>query len=480
MERGLHRQQARLRPCGDGRLTRHSRYRRAVSNAICTRMQYILLHLFPSPHLVYRLYLVTRPFGENRGMDDQLKNMTLETLLIHADRGCNRTSAVAAPIYQTANFAGNSPEDFLERSSRPRHPEFYTRYRSPNGAQVEAVLARLEGAESALLVGSGMGAVTLAVLGLMEQEMHVVAQTSHYGGTLTLLRDVLPRFGVAVTQVDQRDTAAFVSAMRPNTKVVLVESPSNPGLRLTDLRAVAEIARKNGALTIIDGTFATPLNQRPLDLGIDVVVHSATKYFGGHSDVIAGVVLGKTEVIERIWNMHVILGAAIGPLDAWLILRGLRTLSLRVQRQNENAMALAGFLEGHPAVRAVHYPGLKSHPQYPLACEQMSGFGGILSFEVKGGYENANAVMSRLRLPRIAASLGGVESLVVHPAANFAHYLDEKESESAGIAPGLLRVSVGLEGIADLIADFEQALSGVEKCASTVNALDAVGANLPR
>lgn len=401
-------------------------------------------------------------------MDANLKNVSLETLLIHADRESNKTSAVTAPIYQTANFVGNSPEDFLERSSRPRHPEFYTRYRSPNAVQVETVLAKLEGAEAALLVGSGMGAVSLAVLGFVGHGMHVVAQTNHYGGTLTLLRDVLPRFGVTVTQVDQRDTDAFASAMRPNTKVVLVESPSNPGMRLTDLRAVATIAKAHGALTIIDGTFATPLNQRPMDFGIDLVVHSATKYFGGHSDVIAGVVLGKTELIERLWNMHVILGAAIGPLDAWLIMRGLRTLPLRVQRHNENAMALASFLEDCPAVRAVHYPGLKSHPQHTLACKQMTGFGGMLSFEVEGGYEHANAVMGRLRLPRIAASLGGVESLVVHPGANFAHYLDERESESAGITPGLVRVSVGLEGAQDLIADFEQALSGAEKALGTL------------
>ena len=392
-------------------------------------------------------------------MDKHLKRASLETLLIHADREFKTTSAVAAPIYQTANFAGNSPEDFLERSSRPRHPEFYTRYRSPNAAQVEVVLAKLEGAEAALLTGSGMGAVTLAVLGLIEHGMHVVAQTCHYGGTLTLLRDVLPRFGVTVTQVDQSDPAGFAVAIRPHTKLVMLESPSNPGMRLTDLRAVAAIAKARGALTIVDGTFATPLNQRPLQLGIDLVVHSATKYFGGHSDVIAGVVLGRSELIERIWNMHVILGAAIGPFDAWLILRGLRTLSLRVQRHNQNAMALAAFLESHSAVRKVRYPGLKSYPQYELACRQMTGFGGVLSFEVEGGFERANAVIGRLRLPRIAASLGAVESLVVHPAANFVHYLSEAELESAGIPPGLVRVSVGLEGSDDLIADFEQALS---------------------
>lgn len=218
-------------------------------------------------------------------MNDPMKNVSLGTMLIHGDRELNRTSAVTPPIYQTANFAGSSPEDFLDRSSRPRHPEFYTRYRNPNGAQVEALLAKLEGAEAALLVGSGMGAVSLAVLGLIEHGMHIVAQTCHYGGTITLLRDVLPRFGVTVTQVDQRDTSAFAAAMRPNTRLVLLESPSNPGMWLTDLRAVADIAHAQGALVIIDGTFATPLNQRPLQLGVDLVAHSATKYFGGHSDL---------------------------------------------------------------------------------------------------------------------------------------------------------------------------------------------------
>ena len=419
---------------------------------ICTRTENRILHLFSKLNSGYG-------FRYENTMADQLNNASLETLLIHADRELNPTSTVAAPIYQTANFAGKSPEDFFERASGTRRPDFYTRYRSPNAEHVEAVLARLEGAESALLVGSGMGAISLAVLGVIEQGMHVVAQTSHYGGTLTLLRDLLPRFGVAVTQVDQRDTSAFAAAMRPNTKLVLLESPSNPGMWLTDLAAVADIARAHGALTAIDGTFATPLNQRPLDLGIDLVVHSATKYFGGHSDLIAGVVLGKKALIDRIWNTHVLLGAAIGPFDAWLILRGLRTLSLRVQRHNENAMALANFLEGHSGVRAVHYPGLKSHPQHALACRQMSGFGGVLSFEVEGGSERVHAVMRRLQLPRIAASVGGVESLVVHPAANFSHYLNGQQSDSAGIPSGLIRVSVGLEGASDLIADFEQALS---------------------
>jgi len=383
---------------------------------------------------------------------------SLETLLLHADREWNKTSAVAPPIFQTANFYASSPEDFLERSSLPRHPEFYTRYRNPNCAQVEEVLARLEGAETAMLTASGMGAISATVLSLVEYGKHVVAQTSHYGGTLNLLRDLLPRFGVAVTQVDQRDTAAFERAMRPETALVLLESPSNPSMWLTDLQAVAGMAKAHGALTLVDNTFATPLNQRPIELGIDLVAHSATKYFGGHSDVIAGVVLGRASLIEKIWNSHVILGAAPAPFDAWLVRRGLRTLSLRVQRHNENAMELAKFLENHRGVKVVNYPGLKSHPQHELACRQMSGFGGMLSFEVNGGLEGANRVLSKLRLPRVAASLGGVESLVVHAMANFVHYLTAEEAERRGIPMGLIRVSVGLEGAADLIADFDQAL----------------------
>jgi methionine-gamma-lyase len=387
-----------------------------------------------------------------------LEPSELDTLLIHADRELNPTAAVVPPIYQTANFFGTSPEDFLERSSRPRHPEFYTRYRNPNSAQVETVLAKLEGTEAAMLTASGVAAVSVAVLGLIEHGMHVIAQTNHYGGTMSLLRDLLPRFGVELTQVDQRDPDAFERAIRANTKLILLESPSNPPMRLTDLRAVAGIAKSHGVLTVLDNTFATPINQRPKEMGIDVIVHSATKYFGGHSDLIAGAVLGSGALIEKIWNTQVILGAALGPFDAWLILRGLRTLSLRVSRHNENALALAQFLENHAAVTHVNYPGLKSHPQYELACRQMHGFGGVLSFEVGGGYESAKRVLQRLRLPRIAASVGGVESLAVLCGDNFTHYMSAEEAQRAGISAGLIRVSVGLEGIGDLVADFDQAL----------------------
>lgn len=387
------------------------------------------------------------------------KHDSIETLLIHADRDLNSTSAVVAPIYQTANFRGDSGEDFANRAGEARHPEFYTRYGNPTLSQVESVLAALEGTESALVTGSGMAAVSATVLTIVGKGDHVVAQTNHYGGTTNLLQKLLPRFGVEVTQVDQRDSSAFEKAARPNTKLILIETPSNPLMTLTDLRAVVAIAKAHGITTLMDNTFATPLNQRPSDLGIDLVFHSATKYFGGHSDLIAGVVMGSKEWITRIWNTHVILGAALGPFDAWLMLRGLRTLALRICQHNENALQLAKALEKNPAVKAVYYPGLKSHPQHDLAKRQMSGFGGMLGFEVKGGYEAADRFLSRLRLGSRAASLGGVETLAVHPASNFLHYMTLEEAAKIGIAPGLLRISVGLEGKDDLIADFERSLA---------------------
>ena len=389
---------------------------------------------------------------------DHLKNASIETKLIHGDRELNSTSAVAPPIFQTATFRGDSAQDFADRASRPRHPEFYTRYGNPTLSQVESVLASLEGAESALVTGSGMAAVSATVLALVSQGDHVVAQKNHYGGTLNLLNSFVPRFGVEVTQIDQTDIAAFEKAVRPNTRLILIESPSNPLMTLTDIGAVAKLARSRRITTLIDNTFATPINQRPLDLGIDLSFHSATKYFGGHSDLIAGAVMGSSESITKIWNAHVILGAALGPFDAWLMLRGLRTLSLRVRQHNQNAMALAEFLKGHKAVKVVHYPGLRSHPQHELARKQMSGFGGMLAFEVNGGYQAADRFLSRIRLASRAASLGGMESLAVHPASNFLHYMTLEQAAKIGIAPGLLRISVGLEGKEDLIADFDQAL----------------------
>jgi cystathionine beta-lyase/cystathionine gamma-synthase len=390
--------------------------------------------------------------------NESLSDLAIETLLIHSDRDLNQSSAVAPPIYQTATFRSDSAKEFTERTAQSRHPEYYTRFGNPTLAQAERVLAALENAEAALVTSSGMAASTAAVFAFVQSGDHIVAQANHYGGTTTLLRDWLPKFGIETTYVDQRDTSAFERAMRPETKLVLVESPSNPVMHLTDLQGVAQIAKSRGAVTIADNTFGTPLNQRPLDLGIDLVFHSGTKYFGGHSDLIAGAVMGSAALVEKVWNANVVLGGTLAPFNAWLMLRGLRTLSLRVRQHNENALAIAQFLEKHPAVKSVHYPGLASHRQHELARKQMKGFGGMLSFEPKGGYDGATRFLDNVCLASRAASLGGAETLVVHAAANFGHYFTAEQAEKLEIGPGLVRVSVGLEGVNDLIADFDQAL----------------------
>jgi methionine-gamma-lyase len=386
------------------------------------------------------------------------EHLTLDTTAIHADRDLNETSAVAPPIWQTSTFRGRSAEEFLLMATEPRADHFYTRDGNPTSTQAATVIAALEGAETAMMAASGMGAISSTVLTFVGAGDHVVAQRVHYAGTANLLRSFLPRMGATVTLVDQIDSAAFADAMRPETKLVMLETPSNPLLRLTDLRAVAEAARARGIVTVCDNTFATPINQRPIELGVDLVVHSGTKYFGGHSDLIAGVVAGGAEAIRRVWETSVTLGPTLGPFDAWLLLRGLRTLALRVDRQNRNALAAARLFEEHPAVSAVHYPGLESHPQHALARAQMSGFGGVLSIELEAGSEAAERFIAALRLAVRAASLGGVETLAVRPAAMWAGSVPEERLRESGITPGLVRIAIGVEGERDLLADFERGL----------------------
>ncbi len=392
-------------------------------------------------------------------MADAHDDLSPDSRAIHADRDLNDTRAVTPPIWQTSTFWAASEDEFLAMATEARHDRFYTRYGNPTHSQVAAVVASLEGAETALLASSGMGAISGAVLAHVAAGDHVVAQTSTYAGTTTLLRKLLPRFGVETTFVDQRDVLNFESAVRPNTRLVVVETPSNPLAHVTDLEAVAALARSRGIVTVADNTFATPVNQRPLALGIDLVVHSATKYLGGHSDLVAGVVAGSKERLDRVWEDAISLGACSSPFDAWLMLRGLRTLPVRIERHNRTAGALARFLEEHPAVERVYYAGLPSHPQHELARRQMSGYGGVVSFELVGGYEAAERTVATTRLARRAASLGGVESLIVHPAAMWAHSLDAGQLEAAGIKPGLVRFSTGLEDERDLMSDLDRALA---------------------
>jgi cystathionine beta-lyase/cystathionine gamma-synthase len=326
---------------------------------------------------------------------------------------------------------------------------------------VEATLAALESGEAAQVFSSGMGAIFAAMGCLLETGDHVVAQRNHYAGATTLMKEFLPRWGIEITYVDQTDNAEFAAAVRPNTKLIYVETPVNPLMQITDLRFVVELAEDCGAVTICDNTFATPVNQRPLEFGIDAVIHSATKYVGGHHDVTAGALVGSKEFVERVWRFALVAGATLSPFDGWLLLRGLRTLGLRVERHNQNGMALARFLEPHPKVARVHYPGLPSHPQHELARSQMAGFTGMLSVELSGGYAAADKFISSLRLATRAASLGGFETLVVHPASMWSLQLSRELRESTGINEGLVRISVGLEDEADMLRDFDQALAEV-------------------
>lgn len=392
--------------------------------------------------------------------DEQAVGEGFQTRAIHAGKGENRTHAVTPPIWQTTTFSADSSEHFAEIATAVRPAEFYTRYGNPTHKEVEATLVALEGGEAALLTSSGMGSIFTALMSVLKAGDHVVAQTNHYAGAMTLL-DVMPtRFGVEVTLVDQTRAEDFAEAMRPNTRVVYAESPTNPLMQITDLRALSELARARGVTTIVDNTFSTPVNQRPLELGIDAVIHSATKYLGGHSDVTAGVVISSREFVERAWHFSLLAGSILSPFDGWLLLRGLRTLGLRVERHNSNASALARFLESHPKVARVYYPGLESHPQHELARSQMSGFTGMLSAELRGDFRAAESFIGALRLATNAASLGGHETLVVHPAAMWGGYMTAEQLRAKGLSDSLVRISVGLEDERDLLEDFARALEG--------------------
>ena len=391
--------------------------------------------------------------------DFSLHRRHWETRVIHGDDGIENTADIAPPVHLTSTFAADDAEAFAQMATESRHPGYYTRYGNPTVARAEAIVAGLEGAEAALMSATGMGAISTTVLALVEQGDHIVAQQNHYMGTNKLLAELLPKFGVGATLVDQTDPGAFDKALTDRTALIIVETPANPTLQLTDLRAVAGLARERGILTLADNTLASPINQRPLDHGIDLVMHAGTKYLGGHHDLLAGVVAGPKALIDRIWDASIVVGATASPFDAWLMLRGLRTLPLRVRQHNETAQAVAEFLAGHDRIQQVNYPGLPAHPQHELANQQMSGYGGVMSFGVDGGYAAAQLVMARLKLVRQAVSLGGFESLAVHAAAMWEGTLGEAGAIAASVQPNLIRLSVGLEHADDIIADLEQALA---------------------
>jgi len=392
---------------------------------------------------------------------------SIDTLALYADWDHGDDNAVVAPIYQTANFSAATAGEFLERSSGSRPTRFYTRDGNPTTARAAQVVAALEGGEAALLLASGVAAMSTAILTLVKSGDHVICQDHVYAGTQAFLTTVMRDFGVEVTFVDQRYPEAFESAIAPRTRLIVLETPCHPVMRITDLRAVAAIARKHGAMTIVDNTTASPVNQRPLEMGIDLVMHSATKSLGGHSDLLAGALAGSTELIDRIWKRSTMLGGIMSPHDAWLLLRGMRTIALRVQRHNENGMRLARTLESHPAIECVHYPGLQSHPQHGLAANQMHGFGGVMGLQIRGGEDAAERFIRALRRFRRAPSIGAVESLAIHPYAMWRNTLSAQELERRGITPGLVRLSLGIDAAEDIVSDVTAALTSRSEYASS-------------
>jgi methionine-gamma-lyase len=343
-------------------------------------------------------------------------------------------------------------------ATTPLSPGFYTRYGNPTNHALEAAVASLEGAERALATASGMGALTAAILSVVQHGDHIVAQQAMYGGTSAWLSKIAPQLGLDVTLVDQTVPDSFRSALRARTRLFLLETPSNPLLTVTDLRAVVAIAREAEVTTLVDNTVASPVNQRPLEFGVDLVVHSATKYLGGHGDLSAGLVVGPASAIERVWQRSHLLGSTLDPFAGWLCLRGLRTLPMRVGHQNQTALEVAHFLERTPTIEAVYYPGLESHPQHALAKEQMQGFGGLLSFDVSGGYDAARDFMSRLKLARRSASFGSFSTLAVHPASMWSADIGEGALAKAGVRAGLVRLAVGFESASAICSDLHEAL----------------------
>lgn len=380
------------------------------------------------------------------------------TAAIHSGEQKHRIGApVATPIARTSNFTFSSTAEMKRWAEGKSKAYIYTRYGNPTLAVAEAKLAALERGEAAIVAASGMAAISSALLSVVQAGEEIIATRQIYGGTYRLMRDVLPRFGIRVHHVES-DLAGAERLVNARTRVLYVETPTNPTLRLVDLKKATALARRHGLVAMIDNTFATPVLQKPLTLGFDLVVHSATKYLGGHSDLIAGAVAGRRSLVEQVRNMIIYLGGSMDPGVAFLLIRGIKTLEVRVRRQCENALAVAKYLARHPKVARVHYPGLPSHPDHKLARRQMDGFGSMLAFDLKDGLAAARRFCDRVRVFLLAASLGGVESLVVLPIYTSHYRMSRKELKAAGVQPGTVRVSVGLEDPDDLIADLKQAL----------------------
>jgi len=372
--------------------------------------------------------------------------------------------ALTTPIIQTSTYTFEDTAEILDFMHRkeandPGVRDEYGRYSNPTQSTAERKIAALEGGERALLFASGMCAITTTMLALLSSGDHLVMASDSYRRTREFALAFLNQWGIETTLVQIDQPAALAAAIRPTTRMIFTETPTNPYLRVMDLSRTVKVAREQDIITVVDSTFATPINLRPLEYGADLVVHSATKYLGGHNDLLAGTVVGSSEILAQIEKARGVLGGMSNPNDAYLLLRGLKTLDLRVRRQNENGWRVAQFLEDHPAVHRVYYPGLPSHPDYEIAGRHMAGFGGVVSFEIEGDFGKTARFIDLLRLPYIGPTFGGVESIIEQCAVLFS--LDPAECEKAGLKDNLVRYALGVEDADDLIADLNQALDSI-------------------
>ena len=399
---------------------------------------------------------------------ENIKKMGFATKAIHGGHiGDKQFGSLATPIYQTSTFIFDSAEQGGRRFAGEENGYIYSRLGNPTSTEVENKLALLEGGEAAVVAASGMGAIAASLWSALKSGDHVVASDTLYGCTFALLNHGLTRYGVEVTFVDVSNLDEVKNALKPNTKVVYLETPANPTLKVTDIRKISNMVHESNkeCFVFVDNTFCTPYIQRPLELGADVVVHSATKYLNGHGDVIAGFAVGKEEFINQVklFGIKDMTGSVTGPFESFLIIRGMKTLQLRMEKHCKNAMEVAKFLESHPAVEKVYYPGLESFKYYQLAREQMKLPGAMISFELKGGVEEGKIVMNNVKLATLAVSLGDSETLIQHPASMTHSPYTAEERKAAGISDGLVRLSVGLEDAEDIIDDLKQALDLIVK-----------------
>ncbi len=391
-----------------------------------------------------------------------MSKRSIFTNSVHAgERPADHFGAVSTPVYNASVFAFENADEGAAVHNHLKHGYYYGRLGNPTQEALERAIAELESAESALTFASGMAAISAVILTVAGKGDHIVALESMYSTTTSLLKHLSERFGVEVSFVDGTDPDAYAEAARDNTTLFWIESPSNPRLNVTDIARLSEIAKEKGVLTIADNTFATPFNQNPIELGADLVVHSATKYLGGHSDLTAGILAGRADIVEEArMKAARYFGGNIAPQVAWLVLRGIKTLAVRMRQHNENAYAIANMLSSHPKVIEVFYPGLESHPGHSVAARQMRGFGGMVAFDL-GGIEEGKRFINALELVSIATSLGGVESIIQHSASMTHSTLSPDERRKAGIADGMMRFSVGIEDKDDIQDDLRKALEAV-------------------